>query len=169
MPKCINDSSRRYNGTEPSPTGLGYCSNGEDLNVTKRGKDGNLWIVSKNKNNVKKWELYQTYPYVSIIFWIKNDLINNKSLVDVKDLNTIVELKNILDLFDDNEISFEFGVSKLEIDFELFDNFEKLGNDFYDKIKCLKKFTNDIFNFEINSVEVLYINLNNDNEEMIEL
>ena len=26
MPKCKNNPSRSYNGTEPSPKGLGYCA-----------------------------------------------------------------------------------------------------------------------------------------------
>ena len=25
MPKCKNDNSKSYKGTEPSPKGLGYC------------------------------------------------------------------------------------------------------------------------------------------------
>lgn len=44
MPKCKNDSSRIYIGTEPSPKGLGYCAHTMNINSKKRGLDGNIWI-----------------------------------------------------------------------------------------------------------------------------
>ena len=28
MPKCKNDPTRYYKGSEPSPKGLGYCAHG---------------------------------------------------------------------------------------------------------------------------------------------
>lgn len=55
MPKCINDPSRSYKGTEPSPKGLGYCAHSEKINSKKNGKDGNVWIVKKIKNGSKRW------------------------------------------------------------------------------------------------------------------
>ncbi len=55
MPKCKNDESRSYKGTEPSPKGKGYCAHAEKLNSKKKGKDGNMWIVKKTSNGSKRW------------------------------------------------------------------------------------------------------------------
>lgn len=60
MPKCKNDNTRSYKGTEPSPKGLGYCAHAEKINTKKKGKDGNLWIVAQTKTNVKRWISYQS-------------------------------------------------------------------------------------------------------------
>ena len=38
MPKCKNDSGRSYNGTEPSPKGLGYCAHASRVGLKKKGK-----------------------------------------------------------------------------------------------------------------------------------
>ena len=59
MPICKNDSSKTYKGDEPSPKGLGYCAHAEKLKTEMEGKDGKRWIVSKNKNNTKKWIPYK--------------------------------------------------------------------------------------------------------------
>ena len=55
MPKCKNDPIRSYKGNEPSPKGLGYCAHAEKLNKKKKGKDGNMWIVSETSKGVKRW------------------------------------------------------------------------------------------------------------------
>ena len=55
MPKCKNDDTRFYKGTESSPKGLGFCAHGEILGKRKEGKDGNTWIVVENKNKIKRW------------------------------------------------------------------------------------------------------------------
>lgn len=60
MPKCKNDPTRTYKGDEPSPKGLGYCAHTEKLNSIKKGKDGNKWLVSKNKNGTKRWTKVNT-------------------------------------------------------------------------------------------------------------
>lgn len=44
MTKCKNNPQRTYEGTEPSPKGLGYCASGEKEGVKMKGKDGNMWI-----------------------------------------------------------------------------------------------------------------------------
>mgnify|MGYP001404639232 CR=1 FL=1 len=59
MPKCKNDSSRSYKGTEPSPKGLGYCGHAEKVGKRMKGKDGKIWIVVKNKNGIKKWTRFK--------------------------------------------------------------------------------------------------------------
>ena len=58
MPKCKNDITRNYIGNEPSPKGLGYCAHVEKLNSKKKGKDGNMWIVTETKNKTKRWSKY---------------------------------------------------------------------------------------------------------------
>ena len=55
MPKCKNDPSRSYKGTEPSPKGLGYCAHGMKEGDKKKGKDGNIWIIKKIKNGSLRW------------------------------------------------------------------------------------------------------------------
>ena len=50
MPKCKNDPTRSYKGTEPSPKGLGYCAHGMKEGDKKKGKDGNMWIIKKSIN-----------------------------------------------------------------------------------------------------------------------
>ena len=55
MPKCKNDPARSYKGTEPSPKGLGFCAHAMKEGATKKGKDGNKWIIKKVKNGSKRW------------------------------------------------------------------------------------------------------------------
>ena len=55
MPKCKNDSTRKYKGDEPSPKGLGFCAHAEKEGLTKKGKDGNYWEVKTTKNGTKRW------------------------------------------------------------------------------------------------------------------
>lgn len=52
---CKNDPTKKYNGTEPSPKGLGYCAHAEKINAKKKGKDGNLWTVKVINNGTKRW------------------------------------------------------------------------------------------------------------------
>lgn len=54
MPKCKNDSTKSYKGTEPSPKGLGYCAHTMKNAVKKKGKDGNIWIIKTVKNGSKR-------------------------------------------------------------------------------------------------------------------
>ena len=60
MPKCKNDDNRSYKGDEPSPKGLGFCAHTEQVGSTKKGRDGNIWIVSTTKNNTKRWIRYKS-------------------------------------------------------------------------------------------------------------
>jgi len=69
MPPCKNDPSKNYKGDEPSPKGLGYCAHAEKEGNKKIGKDGNTWIVVKDKNKVGKWIKYDnTYNKLESIF-----------------------------------------------------------------------------------------------------
>lgn len=84
MPKCKNDSSRTYVGNEPSPTGLGFCSNGEEINTLREGKDGNFWKVSQDKNGKKRWTKSNLKNYFSLEMFFQVRVI------------TPIELKNYL-------------------------------------------------------------------------
>ena len=111
MPKCKNDTTRSYKGNEPSPKGLGYCAHAEKLNKKKKGKDGNMWIVSKTSKGVKRWiilkkEKKNSKPPQTIsnlidydLYWgfkdiepnkIKNYTKNNKLVTTIN--NNIVQL-----------------------------------------------------------------------------
>jgi len=45
-----------YNGSEPSPKGLGYCAHAEKLYNVMEGLDENEWYVSKVGDS-KRWKL----------------------------------------------------------------------------------------------------------------
>jgi len=55
MPKCKNDPTHSYKGTEPSPKGLGYCAHSMKVGAVKKGKNGNKWIIKEMKNGSKRW------------------------------------------------------------------------------------------------------------------
>lgn len=55
MPQCVNDPSANYIGTEPSPKGRGYCAHAEKIGSRKRGLDGCMWVVTRDKNNRPRW------------------------------------------------------------------------------------------------------------------
>ena len=57
MPKCKNNSyNKYYKGTEPSPKGFGYCGSGERVGNKKKGTDGNMWVIIKTKNGIRRWQ-----------------------------------------------------------------------------------------------------------------
>ena len=94
MPKCKNNPSRSYKGTEPSPKGLGYCASGESIGKKRKGYDGKMWIVKEVKSGSGRWvkvgnsgiserkgKIYYIYfegiydiPY---IVYIANNITNN--------------------------------------------------------------------------------------------
>ena len=43
----------KHKGDEPSPKGFGFCAHCTPLNVTMKGKDGNLWETKKYKKGVR--------------------------------------------------------------------------------------------------------------------
>jgi hypothetical protein len=73
MPKCKNNPSRSYTGTEPSPKGLGYCASGDAIGKKRKGKDGNIWIVKEVSNGSGRWVKYTTYNITKL-----RDLLWNK-------------------------------------------------------------------------------------------
>ena len=170
MPKCKNDTSCFYIGDEPSPLGLGYSANIELENTTKQGNDGNMWNVIILDNGEKEWEEYQTYPYVSIIIWtpnVKKEFKN--SIMKLESPELFNELKPIFNYLDENEVSYEIGWTKLEVDLELYDNFEFLDKHFYQNIRDIKKLTFQKIDLNVEKVETLLIKLVNHREELIEL
>mgnify|MGYP001177019192 CR=1 FL=1 len=50
MPIC------RYTGTEPSPQGKGWCAHAEKVGTRKKGNDGSMWHVAKDKNGRHSWK-----------------------------------------------------------------------------------------------------------------
>jgi len=55
MPKCINSDTGTYNGSEPSPKGLGYCARGEKLGKRKKGLDGYMWEIKATVKGIQRW------------------------------------------------------------------------------------------------------------------
>lgn len=70
MPSCINDNTKKYNGTEksldrfefiqnkfePGLKGLGYTASSEPINKLMIGKDNEIYIVTQLNNNSKRWK-----------------------------------------------------------------------------------------------------------------
>ncbi len=164
MPKCKNDPTQYYVGDEESPLGLGFCSNVEKEDTAMQGNDGNLWIINKNK----EWEEYQTYPYISIIIWLKDFKKEFKNFfMNIDSPEVFVEIKNIVKILDDNDVGYELGWTNMEIDLSLFDNFETLDKSFFREIKEIKKLSCDDKNIIVNKSEVCLLKLKNNNEEII--
>ena len=61
MPKCLNDSSKRYTGNENTPKGKGYVASGEKVGKRMKGNDGNMYVVTK-KGKTKRWEKISKKP-----------------------------------------------------------------------------------------------------------
>jgi len=55
MPKCHNDPSKTYKGTEPSPKGRGYSAHAERVGSVMKGIDNKMWKVQLIKNKTKRW------------------------------------------------------------------------------------------------------------------
>lgn len=56
MPKCKNDPKRSYQGSEPSPKGLGYCAHACKEKTVMKGRDGAQWKVVRTKDNILRWQ-----------------------------------------------------------------------------------------------------------------
>ena len=67
MPKCFNDPSRSYKGTEPSPKGYGICAHLQKIGSIRLGKDGHLWIIKKIKNGIKRWVKVPNYSKIETL------------------------------------------------------------------------------------------------------
>ena len=52
----------KHKGDEPSPKGLGFCAHCTPLNVTMKGKDGNLWETKKYNKSVRWVKVKPTDP-----------------------------------------------------------------------------------------------------------
>ena len=52
----------KHKGDEPSPKGLGVCAHCTPLNVTMKGKDGNLWETKKINKSVRWVKVKPTDP-----------------------------------------------------------------------------------------------------------
>lgn len=54
MPKCLNDSKKRFTGKESTPLGKGYTASSEKVGKKMKGTDGDMYVVTKNGKN-KRW------------------------------------------------------------------------------------------------------------------
>ena len=134
MPKCKNTTTGTYNGTEPSPKGLGYCARGEKLGKKKKGLDGNMWEVKETNKGIARWVKISKKP-------VKKSLKNpvkkpvkkslkkstknpvKKSLKKIKNLNTkniiihknkkIFKKDNELKISNNNLVYLIFGLNKI--------------------------------------------------------
>ena len=52
----------KHKGDEPSPKGLGFCAHCTPLNVTMKGKEGNLWETKKINKSVRWVKVKPTDP-----------------------------------------------------------------------------------------------------------
>jgi hypothetical protein len=55
MPKCSNDKTKSYKGTEPSPLGLGFSSSPLEIGTVMKGNNGSDWIVGQTTLGIKRW------------------------------------------------------------------------------------------------------------------
>lgn len=96
--KCKNDPKKTYKGTEPSPKGLGYCAHTKKVGIKELGRDGNFWIVKKNKDGIKRWIKFNEL--------FKDDLNEKKALHNYKLLlkNKNLSKKNKNMYYDSMEI-----------------------------------------------------------------
>ncbi len=67
MPHCKNNPRKTYEGTEPSPKGLGYCASGEKEGTKMKGKDGNMWIKSNGKWIKHEKDYYKLFTSFNLI------------------------------------------------------------------------------------------------------
>jgi len=103
MPKCKNDKTRSFKGTEPSPKGLGWCAHSIKVGAVKKGKDGNKWIVKEIKNGSKRWvkvkdgdknnnkiKIEQSIFQKISNFFSKKEKDESKSLIINKNIKVII-------------------------------------------------------------------------------
>ena len=97
MPKCINDPSRTYKGTEPSPKGLGYCAHSEKIGTKKKGLDGNNWEIKQNKKGINRWVKVNSNKKKETI--LLNSFINKYILPIIKnwDYDTTFDIYSLSD------------------------------------------------------------------------
>lgn len=116
MPKCLNDSSRNYNGNEPSPKGNGYCAHGEPVGIIRLGTDGNAWIVNETAKKVKKWIIQSKGIFKPINLINDTFNYNDYRLIHLtkSQQNHFLQFINNLDLIND---LYGLGISLFKIEF----------------------------------------------------
>lgn len=78
MLPCKNDKTKMYTGDEPSPKGLGWCSNKEKEGKIRKGRDGNMWIVRKLENGTHRWVKYNEEAMIVVSYGsTTNDVFPN--------------------------------------------------------------------------------------------
>lgn len=56
MPVCKGEYGTYYRGDEPSPKGLGYCARSEGVGKRRKGNDGDMWVVRKDRIGRCAWK-----------------------------------------------------------------------------------------------------------------
>jgi hypothetical protein len=96
MPKCKNDKTRSFKGTEPSPKGLGYCAHGMKVGAVKKGNDGNKWVIKQVKNGSKRWMKVKVNKEKIKMRDMKNKKNKNIKKENVKKIKMVVFSKEKL-------------------------------------------------------------------------
>jgi hypothetical protein len=109
MPKCKNDPTRSFKGTEPSPKGIGWCAHSMKVGAVKKGNDGNKWIIKQVKNGSKRWMKVKVNKKVNKIKSENNEIKNTN-----KKFNIVINTKQ--------KSIFQKIFSKSPIKFELVGN-----------------------------------------------
>ena len=93
-------------GTRSSPTESATLYK---VGVKKKGNDGNIWIISENKNNVKRWKLYKKMTKTTNDKLIKIYDMPFESLI-YEEGDNVIKMKNkkILELIPISKIHLAF-------------------------------------------------------------
>jgi len=111
MPICKNDPKRKYKGDEPSPKGLGWCAHGEKEGKTRKGQDGNKWIVKEIKNGSLRWvkdSINKKKSYVKKT----SSLVKQKSIKKSEPVNKVKSVKKTTSLKINNKWFRELSASQ---------------------------------------------------------
>ena len=117
--KCKNDPTKYYKGDEPSPKGRGFCASAEEVGVTKKGFDGDKWVVKEVKNGKrwmkvasakKKTSPHGSQPVISnkqrLFEYLKNRRENPQYIVWLRNEATDEQARLIYILMKENKLRF---------------------------------------------------------------
>ena len=93
--KCLNDPSKEYTGTEPSPKGLGYCAHAEKIGSIRVGNDENVWKVIETSKKTKMWVIQSKY-FTTRLSSYSEYLVSHISPTDPKLEGLSVQNKKLL-------------------------------------------------------------------------
>ena len=118
MPKCKNDPTRTYKGTEPSPKGLGFCAHAEKLSVKRKGKDGNEWIINTTKSGIQRWIKHNSEDKLDCSKFVRYEKRTGKitrRLDGLQFRKGYIHLEKSLNIFDKEETKIPSGYKKASL------------------------------------------------------